>query len=276
MARRRVKSQLDRLVEANRGRGKSLRRKVTKQYLPPEAATAVVDVDFDTASVDDDIAESVSSSLPPNPEQVTDDSSPEELLDDLVRESGNDEGEGEGDPEDSAVSSPPLAVVASEKPVQKPILKADPRFHRPAHAPIRPSTTRPTSQDQIGAGQIVLDIPTPVLQNFASQKKPGQSLREVMLSRLTACQNHTSAKPLYLTDALRRKVEQFAQRDFTSAEEFVGWLISSLDIFIGSEGLTIEPYLIQRAIDRKPPEQTLGEYLSEMLTLGIEIKTGIR
>jgi hypothetical protein len=137
-----------------------------------------------------------------------------------------------------------------------------------------------SNEDSI-PGVISLSIPPPLRAQYASAKDRANlgstPLRDYIASRLAACATHTAEKPLYFDDRARRVLERLAHRNFDTAEEVVGWLtINFSGVNVNDTPLSVEPELIARALARKDVDQSDSECLSEYLTLGIEIKTGLR
>lgn len=125
-------------------------------------------------------------------------------------------------------------------------------------------------------GIISLVLPQLIRAKYAAAKEPHVPLRQYLADRLVKCQNHSDDKYLYLGEAIVRKIEQLAHRDFGSGEELLGWLLTSSSVRVGHMDLDVEPELMDRVEARMGPDQTLAEALSEYLTYGIEVKTGMR
>lgn len=292
MATSKKKSYADRLVEMNRGNKKPhgrTRAKASRRHLPPggrldgddlpidlpiepEAAVAFAETEYEDPQEDQGsggMQEEVE--FPPSPVSFPD-SDAEDLLDELVSEPFQAAPSSNADSPIPAV--PSKGTVGRGIPEDASLYRNDPRFKRPQSGPLRPSST--SNNDATEPGQVVINLTANLLRKLLSQKPADQPLRGYLVKRLTDCQDHTSEKGIYLSDAHLRKIQQFAHRDFSSAEELVGWLVSSADVFVGSQSLDVEPYLMQRVADRKPPELSTAEWLSELLTYGIMEKFGMR
>lgn len=247
--------------------------------------------------------------MPPLPSLMSNpdpDTEPEELFDGevLAAESAEpaelpieDEDEGE-EPEAEVVEQEEereeeqeVVLVPKQEPVTPsfPAPFPDVKFRR-ASAPIprllSHSRSFPPAQENVegsdnvpGTVTITLPLPIRLAYSFAKQQAGQHStpLRDYLSMRVAQCADHNAEKPIYLNDRHRRAIEQAAHRNFDTAEELVGWVITILSgINVNDTTLSVEPELIARALYRKEPGQSDGECLSEYLTAGIEIKTGMR
>lgn len=174
-----------------------------------------------------------------------------------------------------ANSAPPTLVKKVSLPVTPRLVPAQRPVSRPMPRPVPP--VQPQSDDTAIPGVISIVLDAPVRARYAASKRPDQTLRAYLVERLVRCQHHTAEKPIYINDRIRREMERISNRNFDNAEELLGWMMMTLSAIHWEDiPLRIEPELIERAENRRPPEQTIGECLSEYLTAGIEIKTGMR
>lgn len=240
------------------------RGKAQKQYVPPEMQMEQME------QIDQD------QSLDVLPDELEFDV--EEMLEEVTEEVTDGGSVGEvGDEEVDVVEKEATVneeVVAVSSPIQP-----ERRFYRPA-SPIQRRLTRVSTDavenDTSLPGSVTLMIPAPVRAEYAARKNPQQPLREYLVERLAKCQDHTASKPIYIDDEVRQELERLSGRNMDTAEDLLGWCMYISTLRLGALKLNVDTDLIARALFRKDADQTDGECLSEYLSAGIEIKTGMR
>lgn len=275
------------LLRANRGNKaqKEKNRRNANKVLSPEELiqmgyAKMVSSPEDDDSTDTDTDTALTQPLSDEPESMPDQSDPDDF--EVVNEK-EVEYVGEVDTDHTADSNENVGVVEAEKAASA--IDVTGKRAEERSAILRQISTRrhraitqaePNLDTHI-PGIISLVLPQPVIAEYAAQKKDDSlPLRDFLAQRLINCRKHTAEKPLYANDQCRRELERIANRNFDSAEELLGWLLTTNAIHLGDVPLHLDGDLLDRVKFRMDADQSLGEALSEYLTAGIEIKTGMR
>lgn len=223
----------------------------------------------------DEFNESSAEEMEFEPETLPEESESEDSEDENENES--DEGEGESDTdeidEEPVLPTPPSPVPPKPNPDRPPLAS------RPVVPPSTPPRHRPVAVSQSGdsaPGQIVVSLELPLRVVYDSHRPPNVPLRQYLVDRLIRCQDHHDERSMYINGRILREIERVTGRNFDSGEALLGWLLTSAAIHYGDLPLHVEPELIERAEARRDADQSLADVLSEYLTAGIEIKTGMR
>lgn len=279
---------LDHMVRANRGRNKKAKKRSGAVHrLPPELQAVL---DAEKSKLDS------SPSLPEiepeteffeegeeNNETEVENSAEEEMDSDVVVE----EVELNATVDEEGHDSLPSQLVASETSTPSPSSEFKTLVQHRVIDDLRqsrPTATIPLDRidyvhpdDNYRPGTLMLELPAEVRGAYAAARtNQKQPLREYLVQRLARCQAHTADKPIYVGDYVRQNLERIANRNFDSDTEILEWIIGSTGLSLGRMNLRVDPNLIERALARKDADQTDSECLSEYLTAGIEIKTGMR
>lgn len=267
------KSGLDRLVEANRRGKKANARSNTKPTVRTRTGARRV--------------------LPPEQRVITTATAQIEEIEELeLTPDFEPESWPEPDPEDYAdqehqvsaetLVSTEISVEENPQGLVDPILRQVQQealnrgLEQLRRAPIQTRTSIPEYDTSL-PGIVSLAMSADLRSQYAAAKQvANQPLREYLVERLTRCADHTASKPLYINDSIRQAIERIANRNFDTGEELLDWMVGTTGLTLGKHQLRTDPDLIARALDRKDPDQTDGECLSEYLTYGIEVKTGMR
>lgn len=118
---------------------------------------------------------------------------------------------------------------------------------------------------------IKLTLPEEVLKKYELRG----SLEKVLSEQLTKCVDFTSQKPIYITDALRRRLDRLFGKNFEDAEVLVGALERFVTARIGDVDVVLPFPLLSRLKSRcfgKPFEQ----FLTDRVIISLEEYCGIR
>ena len=119
---------------------------------------------------------------------------------------------------------------------------------------------------------VKLNLPQEVWDLYQQGDRP---LDYMLSNRLIECKNFTSNKPLYVTDALRKRLERLFGRNFDKAEQLVEVMERYITARIGEVDVQLNPTLLNRLKSRcfgKPFEQ----FLTERVVEGLEEYAGMR
>jgi hypothetical protein len=118
---------------------------------------------------------------------------------------------------------------------------------------------------------IKLDLP----DNILAQYEKRGPIERVIASQLVKCADHTSSKPIYLTDTQRKRLERLFGKNFASSDELVHMMERYVTARIGEVDVQLPPALLTRLKTRcfgKPFEQ----FLAERTVIGLEEYAGMR
>lgn len=124
--------------------------------------------------------------------------------------------------------------------------------------------------------RVKLDLPEGVLSAYERQADEyGVTIEEILASRLADCVQHTSVKPLYVTDEERQKLEAALRRNISTVAQLVSEVQKASSINVEGVSVKLSPALRQRLRSRNF-SQPFDQFLSTLIVQSLEQYVGLR
>lgn len=121
-----------------------------------------------------------------------------------------------------------------------------------------------------------IELPEAIVSKYERQAKYAKkSLEEMLSKRLISCVQHSSEKPIYISDERRQTIERLLRRNLDNSMQLIEAIERLVDVDVGGTKIDIPPQVLERVKTRtfgRPYRQVLSE---EVVT-SLERFTGMR
>lgn len=125
----------------------------------------------------------------------------------------------------------------------------------------------------MGSIHIKLHLPDDVIAKYEALG----SLEKVLSDHLKKTADFNSTKPLYITDALRQRIEKFFGRNFDNPLDLIKVIEKYSTIRVGDVDIKLPPQILSRLRSRHfNVNETFEQFLIKTITTGLEEYVGLR